>query len=459
MKTRILLSSLLVILLSCEDQHITELDPRLYNDAFHGSIIGKVLQKESNARVSVSQVDTVATTNINSVDGSFLIENLPIGNYDLSIVAQNYRIYTQYNVKVEGAGTTYLGQIDLSTVPDLVASHYPEDQGEIVYNNQFQRLTVSVLFTQPMDRKSVEEAFSTEPPSEGIFYWGLYSEEPNYIYFAGREDWGFVPEATITTYSKITSFSYKMAQKDSYTDTTYNVILSQAAHDTAGNHLRFPLEFSFSTVQSAATIYGIQTYPSHGDIDVDLLSYDGIQITFPRNMDAASTEAAISITPDMQEVFIWPDWNDLTIYTGGIFLADTKYEIKIDSTAQDLDGIPLGEPFMFSFNTAAVSLTSTTPRNGELFVDYIDQYIIMRFNTYMIKSTVENAFSISPHVTGNFIWGTRYGSSSKTVISFIPAQTLKPNTKYTVTIDSTAQDLYGSKLKEPYTFAFITRPE
>ena len=94
--------------------------------------VAQVLQKESNARVSVSQVDTVATTNINSEDGSFRIENLPIGNYDLSIEAQNYRIYTQYNVKVEGAGTTYLGQIDLSTVPDLVASHYPEDQGEIV---------------------------------------------------------------------------------------------------------------------------------------------------------------------------------------------------------------------------------------------------------------------------------------------------------------------------------------
>ena len=461
MKTRIILTSLfMIIFLGCEETHITEVDPRLYNDAFHGSITGKVLQKESAARVSVCQVDTVATTDINKEDGSFLIENLPIGNYDLSIEAENYRIYRLYNVKVEGAGTTYIGQIDLSTVPDLVSGHYPPDKGEIVYNNRFQRLTISILFTQPMDRESVEQAFSTDPPSEGIFYWGTYSQEPNYIYFANEDRTaGFVPEATITTYSKITSFSYKMAQKDSYTDTTYKVILSQAAHDTAGNHLRFPLEFSFSTVQSASTIYGIQTTPSHGDIDVELLSYDGIQVTFPRNMDSASTEAAISITPDMEEIFIWPDWNDLTIYTGGVYLAETEYSIYIDSTAEDLDGNRLGEPFEFSFTTAAVSLTNTTPRNGELFVDYSDLYITMYFNTYMIKSTVESAFSINPHVNGTFVWGTKYNSSSKTIISFRPSQNLAPNSKYTVTLDNTAQDLFGSKLKVPYTFAFITRPE
>ena len=38
---------------------------------------------------------------------------------------------------VQGAGNTYIGEIDLSTVPDLVTSHYPEDLAEIVYNNRY----------------------------------------------------------------------------------------------------------------------------------------------------------------------------------------------------------------------------------------------------------------------------------------------------------------------------------
>jgi len=226
-----------------------------------------------------------------------------------------------------------------------------------------------MTFTQPMDRESVEQAFSTNPPTEGIFYWGQYSQAPTWIYY--EDAWnagGFDPGATITTFSKITSFSYRVSQKDSYTDTTYRVHLSTAAKDTSENHLRFPLEFSFSTVQSSSTLNGIQTMPYHGDVDVELLLSSGIRITFPRNMDHESTENALYMTPASDIIFIWPQFNELVIYTGGVLRADTKYTITIDSVAMDRDGNKLGYPFQFSFTTAEVGLSSTYPNNGELFV-------------------------------------------------------------------------------------------
>jgi len=448
---------LLIYIISCKETIVQEVDPRFYNDSFHGSIIGKIVQNESGAVVTVSQIDSIASTSVSPEDGSFRLENLPIGNYDLKIVADNYRIYSLYNVKVEGAGTTYLGEIDLSEIPDLVSSHYPQDEEEIVYNNRDRRLTLSILFTRPMDRESVEEAFSTNPPSEGIFHWGQYSRQPSEVYFTDMYgDWGYIPEATISTYSKITAFSYQMAQKDSHVDTTYHVMLSTAAKDTAGNHLRFPLEYSFSTIQSSTTIYGIQTSPYHGDIEVNLISSGGIQITFPRNMNQSLTENAISVTPDVDHLFIWPAYNQLTIYTGGVFLADTIYNITIDSTAEDLDGVKLGKIFDFSFETASVQLTNTYPRNGELFVNYDDPYIRLYFNTFMKKSSVENAFKIVPFINGSFEWSS---STSKTSIRFNPSGNFLPNTKYTVSIASTAEDLFGSKMKSPYSFSFITRPE
>jgi hypothetical protein len=445
----------------CKEQVIYKDDPRLYNDAYHGHIVGKVLQIDSQSKVVINQEVPVDSTNISTEDGSFRIENLPIGNYDLVIKAENYRTYTRANVKVEGAGTTYIGEIDLSTVPDLVSYFYPEDLAEIVYNNQFARLSISVTFTRPMDRESVEAAFSTEPASEGIFFWGQYTTEPRWYYFV--EDWnaraGFDPEATITTYSKITSFTYSMAQKDSYVDTTYHVTLSTAAKDTAGNQLRFPLEFSFSTIQSSSTLNGIQTSPYHGDVDVELINHNGIQLTFPRNMDQSSTEAAISIEPERDVIFIWPDYNSLTIYTGGIFLAETTYNIEVDETAKDLDGNLMQHPFSFSFTTAPVGVRSTYPRNGQLFVDP-DDAITMYFNTYILKSSVESAFQITPPIPGTFKWGTRSSNSDdKTAITFIPSANLRINTKYTVTIGTQAKDMFGSHIKQPYTFAFITRPE
>ena len=448
------------IFMSCEQRIIVNEDnPGLPNDAFHGNIVGKVIQEGSEAKVAANQEVPVDSTGIDPSDGSFRIENLPLGNYDLAVTAENYRIYTLSNVMVYGGGTTYIGEIDLSTVPDLVASHYPEDLGEVVYNNRFARLTVSLTFTRPMDRESVEAAFSTDPPTEGIFYWGTYTEAPSWLYYemAYADRAGFDPGATITTYSKITSLTYRVAQKDSYVDTTYYVTLDTSAHDTAGNHLRFPLDFSFSTIQSSSTIHGIQTNPYHGDIEVDLISYSGIQITFPRNMNQKSTESSITMTPNVDRIFIWPHRNQLTIYTGGAFLAEETYTIEIDSVAKDLDGIPLGYPFSFSFSTASVGVKNTRPRNGELFVEHHPN-ITMWFNTFMVKSSVENAFTISPGVSGSFSWGDGYSTRDKTAITFTPSASLTPNNKYTVTIGTGAKDLFGSRLKEPHTFSFVTRP-
>jgi hypothetical protein len=76
------------------------------------------------------------------------------------------------------------------------------------------------------------------------------------------------------------------------------VVNQEVPVDSAGNPLRFPLEFSFSTIQSSSTINGIQTDPFHGDVEVDLIDHNGIQLIYPRNMDQPSTERAVSIKPE-----------------------------------------------------------------------------------------------------------------------------------------------------------------
>ncbi|MGA2623852.1 MAG: Ig-like domain-containing protein [Bacteroidota bacterium] len=428
------------------------------NDAFHGDIVGSVLQKESGAVVYISQVKVVDSARIDPGDGSFAFHGILLGNYDLMISASDFRIYQRSNVMVPGGGVVYVGQLDLSTVPDLVSSYYPPDQSEIVYDNRFARLAISIAFTQPMDRESVEKSFSTDPPSTGIFYWGAYSSSPMYALYALADQLSPVNQgAVITTLSKITSFTYVLSGRDSYVDTTYAVTLTTDAHDTSGNHLRFPLRFTFKTVESSQTIYGIQTDPVDGDIDVAPISYNGIRITFPRRMDQTSTEHAISIVPSDPPIFIWPQPNQLTIYTGGLYRADTTYLVVVDSTAKDLDGNPLGMRFSFSFQTAPVLISSTTPINGELFVSY-SQPVSLVFNTYVVRSSVDSAFSISPFVPGTLVYGNQYSQDQKNMVSFIPSAALLPNTKYTVTVGTQVKDFYGKRLKEPYGFSFITRP-
>jgi len=429
-----------------------------------GSIVGLVKQANSNARVIVRQATPIDSTVINPSDGTFRIDNLPVGNYDLYVKAENYRTHWLRNVMVNAAGITYIGEISLSQTPDLVESFYPEDKSEIVFDRRWSQLSIAINFTEAMDRESVEQAFSTNPPSEGVFYWGTFTEAVTPIYYWDERNYlvydrGPSQGGTITTFSQVKAFTYRMARKDCYSDTTYTISLSTVAKDTAGNHLTFPLQFSFSTVQSALSLNAIMTEPQHGDIFVHPIQSASIYLTFPRRMDASSVENAFTLTPASDVIFVWPEANKLRVYTGGPLMCEADYLIRISGNALDLDGVALGEPFEFSFSTAPIEIESTSPQKGEIFVSRKAR-IVLDFNTYMILSSVQAATQISPGIGGSFIRGYEYGDGNpKDVITFIPAGNFLANTKYTVTLGTGAYDLHGTNLKQDYSFQFVTEPE
>ena len=462
MKTYLMIIAFLLLILSGCNKTIvepqTEVPKEFTNDLLHADLIGKVVQRDSKAMVIVSQVNTVDSVEISPVDGSFAFRDLRAGNYDITIRADNYRIYKNINYMLQGGSVIYLGEIKLSTVPDLIESFYPDDKGEIVYDWRYGRITVSILFSKPMDRESVEKAFTVDPPVEGIFNWGNYTQEPMYSLFSDAAS-GYNLGATITTFSKVTSVSYAFAKKDSYPDKEYKVTIGTTAKDTAGNFLRFPFEFSFKTVQSYSTYNGIMTDPVHGDIDVSPLNYNysGITITFPRRMDKQSVELSTHVTPPMNTIFLWPDENVLRIYTGGPFLSDTTITVLIDKTAKGKDGVEIGQDFTFSFRTEALSVSSTYPSNGQLFFSPTEPLTIS-FNNYVKLSSASSAITISPAASGSFSFSGNYPYEQMNQIKFTPSSALKANTKYTVTISTSIMDMYGNMMKEPYSFSFVTRP-
>lgn len=453
-----------LLFVGCKDKVVENYytDDKIYhNDLLHGDLLGRVLQKESGAIVIVSQLAPLDSIVINPVDGSFEFLDLRAGNYDLTIRSNNYRYYYLKNVIITGGAVKYLGDIDLSKVPELVSSYYPQDKDEIVYDWRYGRISVSITFTQPMDRESVEKAFSTSPASDGVFIWGQYTWAPYsslYVladaYTGARSE----PGATITTYSKVSSFTYVLANKDCYSDTSYTITLTTAAKDTAGNHLRFPLIFTFRTVQSYTTIYGIQSSPMYGDGNVTPYPNSGIRITFPRRMDQASTEAATTVDPSMNKIYLWPEENVLLIYTGGPFIADTTISVHIAAYALDKDGIALGKDYNLWFHTAPFAVQYVSPQNAQLFVSPT-QSISITFNSYVKLATAQSFIQISPPVAGTFSYGGYYPDYEipQTVI-FTPSSGMAANTKYTVTVTTDVRDLYDSKLKQPYAFSFVTRP-
>lgn len=426
-----------------------------------GNIVGRVVPAASSARVIVEQAGPVESTTIDPGDGSFVVAGLGPGTYDVVIHADNHRIARLEQIAVYAGSVSYVGTIVLSTTPDPVRSFAPVDRSEVVLSSVYGRLAIGIDFEVPMDRASVEAAFSTDPPTSGVFYWSQYPAASSTDYTGGRDSDvappGYRevgPGGEISTFRNIRSLRFIPRQRDTRVDTTYVVALSSAANDSSGQEMRFPLLFSFRTIQSGTTLTTIQSQPEDGARNVDLLSFSSLRVTFPRRMDRGSVESALTITPPTVPIFLWPEDNELVLYTGGPLRALTTYTVRIDDTARDLDGNPLERPFEFSFETEPMAIRNTSPSSGQVFVDFSTNLRIhLSFNTYIVRSTLVPAWSIVPPASGQFVW------NDNTFVYFQPSAPLAPNTMYTITIGTAIQDLHGSTLSGPYSFAFVTRPD
>jgi hypothetical protein len=417
-------------------------------------------------------------------------------------VALGYDTFATY-ILVEDGYSYEFGNVLLAELTDdfddtipSVYDYYPTDGSERIYlppdqyNEGSDRLYISVSFDRPMDRQSVEDALTIEPPLDGgYFVWFQNTKTYTYVdvqqqyYWDGaymladstmagsvmyeRANDAYVPTAEITTYSIAKSFTFYFPKAGCFTDTTYTITLATTAVDTAGTPLDSALEFSFKTVQSSISYSDIEMIPHDGDDWVSPLAPNGIQFTFPRRMDE-STEEYITVNLEPNPIFLWRDFNKLTIYTGGIFVPDTTYVITIGADAPDLGGEPLGEEKVLTFATEPIRITATDPARGELGVN-TDSYITLTFNTHVDRSSIAGRATLSSAAgdtvgcTYNNGWRCYNTYCTDTTfylhqIRVTPVTRLARNTFYTFALEPGVRDLKGYEMKTGYELEFITMP-
>jgi hypothetical protein len=100
-------------------------------------------------------------------------------------------------------------------------------------------------------------------------------------------------------------------------------------------------------------------------------------------------------------------------------------------------------------DTTPPSITAQSPTGTSV---PIAATMSVTFNEAMNKTSAQNAFSISPSVSGSFSW-----DGNKMI--FTPSSNLVYNTIYTVTINTQAKDLAGNNLKSLYNWQFTTLHE
>ncbi len=152
-------------------------------------------------------------------------------------------------------------------------------------------------------------------------------------------------------------------------------------------------------------------------------------------------------------------------YNNGFYLFDSltpgNYQVIVTAEDYSVDTIDVTvQANQTSFadkwltlveNLNAPQIISFMPEDGSTDVRLSSQ-ITVRFDIPMDKASVQNAFAISPSVTGTFTW-----SDNDKVLEFTPSSKLMKDTQYTVTVDTSATTIFGISLETPLSFTFKTR--
>lgn len=169
-----------------------------------------------------------------------------------------------------------------------------------------------------------------------------------------------------------------------------------------------------------------------------------VRVTFSKAMDAASTQAAFAISPAVDGNFSWSG-NELRYSIPRALAPLTAYKVTIATTAQSADGANLGTAKSWTFKTNNVpAVASRAPLGTAVAAGSV---IRLGFNQAMNRTSVQNAFSVTPARSGGFSW-------VKNVLTFTPAAPLPAGVQFTVAVAKTAKSSGGLALAAAYSWRF-----
>lgn len=298
-------------------------------------VTGRVVSTEGAAiaSASVTLIDRFGWTlrATSAPDGAFHVPDAPTG--------ETYHLH--YGIRVEAAGFETLetglahavtrGSYDAgalalrasappadTTAPTLV-SHAPEG-GDVSEN-----ATVRLVFSEPMDRASVERALHAEPAIAGAFAWSRQAVE-------------LTPAQPLAR------------------NATYRVSIGADATDLAGNGLT-PHAWSFTTQPAEPAPETPDATPprvvSHAPVGDKVPPGKPVVIAFSEAMDRASVEAGLTVSPPLAAPLkVW--WEDDALHVRGHRAMEhgTTYAVTLDGAVRDAQGEAMGTDHAWSFTTA-----------------------------------------------------------------------------------------------------------
>ncbi len=186
-----------------------------------------------------------------------------------------------------------------------------------------------------------------------------------------------------------------------------------------------------------------------------------LNFTASDNGNLKSIELWHRLSEDDRET--WTDWTLFTERTLNDRSCTVKFDISVgkdgthefytlgEDRASNMEDVPEDADVSLIVDTSHPSVKSTYPVGGQVQVS-IYTNISLTFSESMNLTSLKDAFSIQPFVTGNL----RMDSST---LIFVPKKRLDPETIYQVKLGKGAKDIHGLQLEDKKTFSFTTEED
>lgn len=243
-------------------------------------------------------------------------------------------------------------------------------------NNILTSRDIKIVFSDSMDRSSVEERFSIDPVVEGDFTW---SEDNKTLIF-----------------SPLSNLSY---------DTNFNVNIEKGALNENEGYLSDSAGFSFTTIGRV----WISFSPCNGDSGVSVGS--SIKVYFNQAIDEQSAKEHFVIEPDVSGDFSFSG-NTMTFQPASSFSYQTSYKITLLSGVKSIYGLDSGKSFSTAFTTELETVKLSAPMD---FQDYplsceaaaLKMALAVK-GVYVSEDQIMSYVSIDSSPRENNIWGDPY---------------------------------------------------
>jgi methionine-rich copper-binding protein CopC len=288
-----------------------------------------------------------------------------------------------------------------------------------------------VLFSMPMDQQKTQSAFRLSSGTGQI---------------AGGFSWDgtrmiFTPVQALTGNSELTMSIGRDAENESGIDLTEDVTV------------RF-----YAQTDTTRPVF-VSSNPANGSTGVS--TSGDIILTFSEPIDLSTAQSSISVSPASLISYVQNSNRSEVILRPQSNLTPGLYSIQITTGLADISGNSLDQNYALSLTVgsdfSAPALSSVTS-GAVTLQDNLDTHgalrtspLVLQFSEAMDRVSAEGAVSISPFASSVKTWD---GLSQTLTISFPSG--LDPDTRYTLSIASSAKDAAGNSLLTAHSFPFYT---